>query len=495
MANIYRIIAAIIAVFFASNSLAVGNDTPTGDPDDELFDYAFAKTQKTEREKINSCNISTGLGQSISAADLSACTSAQQGAAAQRMSALTSGTDNTYSYYQLLKTTDTIDYKVYDFQYRIKNKDGQVTSTFTFTMRWTYSLGANIGTCPPDDFPDYTLTANLGSTNFCFWPQDIKDRDTCPDSSTDGDFVLPLGTNSASLVCVEKPDGSICGYKKETDYYIADYESSCYQFPQTTYQNQAPEPQDDNDCSKIGNIYTCPENPEDKCEVGGTVNGQQAYSSCESGCGYMDLENSGVSTFVCITEDDDNDGIPNLRDPDYVDEPDEPTEPEEPPTEPPTESERAITDRIDITNKLLGQTNTTLSTISTTTNGILTETKKTNTTLTEIKDDIKKSPVDGFALEPSENLKSFYEPAYENGFDDVWAKHEQAFENSPTQQYIKQWEVTVSGNFDYPQFCVDLGFANYGCHQLTIDGRILAFIRIILIVSALFLARHITLGG
>jgi hypothetical protein len=522
MANFYRLTAALIAVFFiVGNVFATGNDTPTGEPDDELFDYAFGKTP----EMINGVGVTNceGLGPK----SLSEC-----------YSILEAKIDNDISNYG-----DNVNVKMIDRGGFVRSQPSNQISVskptwiqywgtqFTPAKWYNYqqsSKSASAPTasqetpqCPPVNFSQYTIMANVGATLLCFSRADIQDRDSCPDDTQDGDYILPVSSNTASSVCLAKPDGSSCGYQQNGDVYESDVEMNCYEGENDDYSAETPEDNNDNDCVKIGGVHACPEDPQDKCTVSGTVNGQAAYSSCETGCGYADPLNTGTSTFVCLSGDEDNDGIPDARDDDFEQpEPEEPEEPEEPPEVPPpidapSDSEKAITDRLDIANRELGIANTSLKSIKSNTKNttdelekLNTETKKTNTGIgtlndtaggilavnTEIRDGLKGEGTT-FGGDPTNELTGFYTKEYEEGFDTVWARNEEAFDNSAVMAYLAQWEVTVSGTYDWPQFCFNLGFANFGCHQISIDSRIIAFIRVIMILGALILARQITLGG
>lgn len=523
MAYIYRLTAALFAVFFAfqSSAIRLGNDKPNDVWDDSLFDYAFGKRPLMIIPKIYNCHylseyLEKNLGDCQSYA-LSTFLEALSEQFPSKSCVATSEWDF---------SIDTENYKKASRQITCTDQNNKSTR-YSTAFTWGYSLGEEGPQCPPEEekYIEYRTLAYVGEAPFCWNVDDLNERDSCPNSTSDGDYVLPVGNNQSEKVCLEKDDGSFCAYQKNGDVYVADFERSCYDTPslETAYDAPDVSPADDNECAVIASssgIYLCPEDPQDKCTVSGTVNGQPAYSSCETGCGYVDLKGSGQSTFQCISSDEDGDGIPDVRDPDYVPpdetDPQDPTDPEEPedPTEPTDDSDKSITTRIDRTNYELAKANQSLASIdakATQTNsqlnavnseldniagGIGALNNKSDGILTEVKKitagDTSGTP---FSSEPSTNLTGFYTPVYENGFQSIWSNNEQAFNNSSTKQYIEQWKVTVNGDFTYPSFCFDLGFVNLGCHVIEIDGRILSFIRIILIISALILARQITLGG
>ena len=97
---------------------------------------------------------------------------------------------------------------------------------------------------------------------------------------------------------------------------------------------------------------------------------------------------------------------------------------------------------------------------------------------------------------PSAGIESFYEAEYPNGFQDVWAKNKALFDASAPVAYIKQWEVSVSGNAPDMDICFDLGsMANFGCKTFEIDPRVFPFLRIIILISTAFLCRALVMGG
>lgn len=122
------------------------------------------------------------------------------------------------------------------------------------------------------------------------------------------------------------------------------------------------------------------------------------------------------------------------------------------------------------------------------------DTTDIETGLTDINNSLNDSSTT-FSTSPSSGLTGYYSPVYPNGFDDVWNNNRAAFDNSATKQYINSWKIQVAGTYVYPTFCLDMGIANFGCHQITIDPRVFPFIRILLIITALIVARQITLGA
>jgi len=224
-------------------------------------------------------------------------------------------------------------------------------------------------------------------------------------------------------------------------------------------------------------------------------------------------------------QDSDGDGIGDNSDPspftnDYTSSPPVTRPTPITPTGPSTEfNDSAIVAAINQTNELTATGNAQLNEINQNTKatsqnvskipGLLSEgnqnTKAIGQGLTEVSDkltEINDSISDIAGGEPefntgiSDGLSGFYTSDYPNGFSDVWDNNKAAFDNSEMVTYINSWKIEVQGQYAYPQFCLNIqGLINLGCHQLKIDPRVLPFIRIILIISGLFLARKITLGA
>ena len=98
---------------------------------------------------------------------------------------------------------------------------------------------------------------------------------------------------------------------------------------------------------------------------------------------------------------------------------------------------------------------------------------------------------------PSEGLTGFYVPEYPDGLGDVINEFQDNVKNTEIYNSIEKWDVNISGGHAaLMNMCFDLGsMGNYGCHDIKIDSRVYPFIRIIMILGALLLARKLTLGG
>lgn len=169
---------------------------------------------------------------------------------------------------------------------------------------------ATVYTCPPDSYENWSLPAKVDNTNLCYDPNDISFRDSCPDSVSDGSYILPVTPNNqGSIVCQQKPDGSQCKYNRVDDYYETDFENNCYVdeniLEYQSGENNQPDPQG-NECQDIGTESFCLEDPDNVCDAQGT---------CNTGCGSISIGNSSPQ-FGCFSEDYDNDGVPDYKDPD-----------------------------------------------------------------------------------------------------------------------------------------------------------------------------------
>lgn len=98
---------------------------------------------------------------------------------------------------------------------------------------------------------------------------------------------------------------------------------------------------------------------------------------------------------------------------------------------------------------------------------------------------------------PSDGLSGFYTPEYPDGLGDVISEFQANVKNTEIYNSIEKWDVEITGGHAaLMNMCFDLGsMGNYGCHDIKIDSRVFPFIRIIMILGALLLARKLTLGG
>jgi len=163
--------------------------------------------------------------------------------------------------------------------------------------------------CPPADNTSYDFARTVDGQLQCYDMLDILDRDSCPDSQSDGTYVLPQLGNTSQTLCQQRDDGSMCAYDLVEDYYVANYEANqgCYTAENPNlYDGDLNPDENSQQCHDIGGgTSACPENPDNVCP-----NGQ-----CQSGCGTIAVDGSDP-VFVCLSDDTDGDGIGDYADPD-----------------------------------------------------------------------------------------------------------------------------------------------------------------------------------
>lgn len=165
-----------------------------------------------------------------------------------------------------------------------------------------YGEKAEADMCPPDD----PLGAQHTFKNkWCYDPNELSEKSSCPKSTSDDEFVLPASGTTQSHVCVSHNDGSRCSYNLSEDstYYVADFENSGCYGSEDALPN--PQPAPDGYCDSVGaNKLMCTENKNSMCPNG----------VCPTGCGTYAYD--GSEQFVCFADDTDNDNVPNYSDPD-----------------------------------------------------------------------------------------------------------------------------------------------------------------------------------
>lgn len=388
------------------------------------------------------------------------------------------------------------------------------------------------------------------SDDRCWNPDDLAERDSCPE---DGSMPsLPRNAGSNGTTCFAQPDGSRCAYSPSSNGNTLEYDSSlsCYEYNFQEYEPPTSEPPEPNQCQTItsGNTTStfCPAERDAVCPNG----------LCQPSCGSFDIGYGEV--FGCFSDpndnvcDQNNDGIiddsclaPPLSCEDDPNQPHCPTSPEpvncaenpdheycqnppssceenptqegcgttEPPTtEPPTdtfEGLEQIRGEQQKTNELLTGVKSGIDGVKSEVKGVktsvdkLTEEQKKTTQATQevggaivgLKNTLNNTGGVSMGITPSDGLNGWYDSEYPEGFTSVMETVTPLYQASKMNQYLDSWKVSVAGEYSFPQICMDIGIANFGCHSLEIDNRVFPFIRIIMIVSALFLARQLVFGG
>jgi hypothetical protein len=169
--------------------------------------------------------------------------------------------------------------------------------------------------CPDPQSPDYLVSRHLNINGqqvlYCFNQTDLNFRDSCPDSTQDGGYVLPVtATNTSSTMCLDKPDGSMCKYEQVGDVYVTDFENDCYENNGAPRFDESGIVQPDAtipECQQLGQgVTACIEDPENVCDSQG---------NCNTGCGSVAFGDTDP-LFVCLSGDSDGDGLANYLDPD-----------------------------------------------------------------------------------------------------------------------------------------------------------------------------------
>lgn len=286
------------------------NDDPDdGDNYDDLFDYGYGYSAQ---EVIEYYYVGTGTYEGLTC----------DAAIAQAWNTFKDSKPNSiqdgikiveYTNFTLKNISPCVAYADYTRKRRWSN--GTIRDSIDYTDAVVLSASyysEQAHECPPDNWPNAIVEANLGEALFCFTQADLNTRDSCPDSTQDDSYILPVDSNNtASKICQIKPDGSSCEYDLDSsgNFYVSNFENTCYENNGITqYDDSGLGDVDDTnvECQDIGaQTYLCPEDPSNVCDSQGT---------CESGCGYFGLDDE--SQFVCVSGDNDSDGVPDYLDPD-----------------------------------------------------------------------------------------------------------------------------------------------------------------------------------
>lgn len=362
----------------------------------------------------------------------------------------------------------------------------------------------------------------------CYSEQGLADNDSCESSTlTENNHV----SKSEDVACFTMDDGSMCPAKRngsissstgsDTYFYHTDTTAdpaSCYSTTTTDDYAGASRQSQDTDTKCIGNY--CPADIEKHTDQTGNL---------MPGCGQINGSTYCTRADIEEREQRNPDSTPIPPDNGSPDQPgpDEPGPDEPGPDEPITDTDmsgviqaiQANGGKINETNlelRSLKQTNSTgfsniddnLTRANTKLDGIKaevaagTQAQKDSLgalngikTATEQLNETLNGPENlNNNTEPTADLTGFYEPEYENGMETLFERVMPILDQSEINQYLESWKITVAGNYAFPQFCVNV-IVNLGCHSLDVDSRVIPFIRIILIVTSLMLARRLVFGG
>lgn len=369
--------------------------------------------------------------------------------------------------------------------------------------------------CPPDGSVGAAFTQGPYVTesgqNLCFYMAD--EANSCPTNSG-GNPQFHFGPVDKDKECIVNDNGSLCPWINQGGgVFVPDYANpgSCGPDDEITDPEiPEPDPDDINSCTTLsGGAKACPANPSDKCQLDG-----DGKMTCEPGCGF--ITSGGQTEFFCINESEvegpgdgdgegDGEGNGEGNGTGYDD----------------TQFRREVKQHFDRTNDNLDTINESINSLNDPLNnidsklgnieGLLADGINVNVSGGgagpgdgngdlpgdgEGENEGENPPETGILKDsPSEGRSSWYESIYEDGAKTVWDKHAQSFEQSEFKQYLTNFIPQVGGNLAFPQFCLDVGLFNFGCHQVEIPPHVIAFIRLVILITAGFAVRRIIFGG
>lgn len=125
--------------------------------------------------------------------------------------------------------------------------------------------------------------------------------------------------------------------------------------------------------------------------------------------------------------------------------------------------------------------------------GIETRIDTTNQILT----DLSVSNVSTSTAPNIEKSKSYWVSKYPSGLSGVWSEFNEDFKDTPLFNWLNSFKTQFSGTGQYPTWsiCFDLGFSDFGCHELTVPPYVWVAIRAFVIFCSSLLARRLVFGG
>lgn len=412
----------------------------------------------------------------------------------------------------------------------------------TYSIVWSNQYERKSWYCPPQGFPEHdnsvaiepAPTDPLAPTFMCAKLLTDPNPEPDPDEKCDefgNNSFLPhkSGVGQAGeTACYANPaTGLQCQYEQGHDNFTATGKN-CDGDENDYGDKPTPEPTPDggdDNCYNYGSqgqVLICDVDPNEGCNAI-VVSGQQQYQ-CPHGCGSMD----GV--YFCTYDDKDGDGIPDDKNENGVPDKDEtcvngkckPKNPDDNTTPTPEAPDMTQTNtrldsvigELDSIGGKINKTNQTLDGINSgvqgikqgqdKSNGLLTGVEK-NTKLTAentdviagntkgILDSISETDI-GDSFNP-EGSSSFYESAYENGWQGVWDEKSDLIGQTGLFVFLKQFRFSSGGSAPDMNICFDV-LVNLGCKTLDPNWeRLMPFLRICIFITAAFVCRRIIFGG
>ncbi|TMP53178.1 hypothetical protein [Pseudoalteromonas sp. S1612] len=381
--------------------------------------------------------------------------------------------------------------------------------------------------CKNPDFPDGPKDEFDG--HWCYELEKQPEPEPCSEFGNNSFLPNKSGVGqSGENACYTNPTtGQQCQFKQGNDNFIATGKS-CDGDENDYGDKPTPEPTPDggdDNCYNYGSqgqVLICDVDPNEGCNAI-VVSGQQQYQ-CPHGCGSMD----GV--YFCTYDDKDGDGIPDDKNGNGVPDKDEtcengkctPNRPDDNTTPTPETPDMTQTNtrldsvigELDSIGGNIRKTNQTLDGINSgiqgikqgqdKSNGLLSGVEK-NTKLTAentdviagntkgILDSISETDI-GDTFNP-EGSSSFYESAYENGWQGVWDEKSDLISQTGLFVFLKQFRLTSGGSAPEMNICFDV-LVNLGCKTLDPNWeRLMPFLRICIFITTAFVCRRIIFGG
>lgn len=92
--------------------------------------------------------------------------------------------------------------------------------------------------------------------------------------------------------------------------------------------------------------------------------------------------------------------------------------------------------------------------------------------------------------------KSWVQSSFPDGVQGLWDERKDAFDRSAMKGYLDSFVPSLqAGAIDPFQLCFNLGFYNYGCHSFSIPDYVIAFLRLVILISAGFYCQRLVFGG
>lgn len=92
---------------------------------------------------------------------------------------------------------------------------------------------------------------------------------------------------------------------------------------------------------------------------------------------------------------------------------------------------------------------------------------------------------------------SWWQPRYPAGMAGVWSGFTQQLQQTALFDWLNGFKLQLTGGGQYPTWtlCFDLGFIDFGCHQLSVPPNVWLAVRAFVIFCAGLLARRLVFGG